>query len=71
MQQEIASAVLKKTTYLISKYNIAEAARVMGKTLSPEVIDRLASLHGCEYANCGPLVLSYLADLGKEILTLA
>lgn len=69
MQQEIAFAILRKTTFLVSAHNIRQAAQVMSKTLAPEAEAMITSLHCCEYDHCGPQVLEFLEKLGAEILT--
>lgn len=68
LQQEMAFAILRSTTYTVSRLNIVKAASVMGKTLSAETLAFLDAVAGCSYSDCGPKILGMLETLGSEIL---
>lgn len=71
LQQEMAFAVLRSTSFIISRLNIIKAAGIMGKVLSAETLAFLDALNACGYSDCGPKILERLEALGAEILEIA
>lgn len=71
LDAQIALAVLTKYTLIVDHCSFESAAKMMGKKLTPEVMERLTMLSGCKYSACPPLVLDFLEKVGMEILKAA